>query len=421
VMIAYRVLVVLLVLVCSIQCETKNRPLVVAHRGTPSHRVEETFPSYELAVSYQADFIESDLCVTSDRVLVLRHECNLDETTDVADHPEFADRQKRAAYGRRSLNAEATGWYTENFTLAEIRTLRTKERLSEDVRTHAYDRLYQIITLDEFLQNALALRGQKSFPPSPCGESSEEAPTPIGVYIETKTPAYFKAIMPDFDFEGAVLSTLEKFGYKERCEQVLSLKDSDPHSWVKQCGVILQSFENNLASLENCPYPRVQLLENDGVQPDTGKLYTDLMTDQELTKIKEWAVGIGPAKDSCLNYTTYTSTGLIERAHSVGLMVHPYTFRPEPYYMKGAFDDNPTEEFYAFFDLGVDGVFTDSCDIAYSAVNDYYYEPSEATNILKYFFYALTSLVIVLFVVGVFATVVIYLKRRSSKKYESFE
>ena len=174
--------------------------------------------------------------------------------------------------------------------------------------------------MDEYLQLAAALQNATSKPPS-----CNNAPS-FGVYIETKNPSYFRSL--GFNMEQMLLDTLQKWGYEDRCSK--STSDlSDPAGFISSCGVILQSFENNLANLTYTPYPLIQLLSGDPdeVQVDTGKTYGYLMSDAGLQEIATWADGIGPDKTTVINYNdpSYPSLGLLERAHSNNLYVLLYS------------------------------------------------------------------------------------------------
>ena len=153
-----------------------DRPIVIAHRGCPGHRLEHTRPSYDLAIDEGADYIEPDVVATSDGHLVVRHENEISSTTDVADHAEFADRRTTKTVD----GTENDGWFTEDFTLAELKTLRATERIP-DVRPDnvPLGGIEEILTFDEVVEIA--------------EEGSVRRGTPVGVYVETKHPTYFAA------------------------------------------------------------------------------------------------------------------------------------------------------------------------------------------------------------------------------------
>jgi glycerophosphoryl diester phosphodiesterase len=289
-----------------------KRPIVIAHRGASGYRPEHTLASYELAIEMGADFIEPDLVPTKDGVLVARHENEISETTDVAARPEFADRRTT----KRIDGLEVAGWFTEDLTLAEIKTLRAKERLP--FRDPSWNGRFEVPTLAEVLE--LARRKN------------------CGIYPETKHPTYFRSI--GLPLEETLVETLHAAGYRGR---------SAP--------VYVQSFESgNLKVLRRMTdLPLVQLLDMEGGPFD-------------LAEIATYADGIGPNKrlivparpDGGLG----TPTPLIDNAHREGLLVHPWTFRSEERFLAPAYQGEPGREYEQFFALGVDGVFSDFPDVA---------------------------------------------------------
>ncbi|WP_300012277.1 glycerophosphodiester phosphodiesterase [Pseudonocardia sp.] len=324
--------------------------VVIGHRGAAGYRPEHTLASYELAARLGADFIEPDLVTTADGVLVARHEPEIGATTDVAEHPEFADRVTTKTVD----GAEVTGWFTEDFTLAELRTLRATERIP-DVRQEntIYDRRYLVPTFDE----VLALRERLS------AELGRE----IGVYPETKHPTYFAAL--GLPLEPALVKALDEAG--------LNRADAP---------VIVQSFETtNLRALDTeLEVPLVALLEADGAPADLvaagdPRTYLDLITPQGLADLAAFADGIGPDKNLVVSRnadgTLGTPTTLVADAHAAGLLVHPYTFRNENQFLPadlraGTSDTDYGDafaEYTAFFEAGVDGVFSDNPDTAVAA------------------------------------------------------
>jgi glycerophosphoryl diester phosphodiesterase len=312
------------------------RPLVIAHRGASGHRPEHTLESYGLGIEMGADFIEPDLVITRDRVLIARHENEISQTTDVADRPEFADRKTT----RRISGHEVTGWFTEDFTLAEIKTLRARERLP--FRDHSRDGQFQIPTFEEVLD--LALR------------QSAEAGRAIGVYPETKHPSYFRSL--GLPLEEPLLAALEKQGWTE-----------------KDAPVFIQSFETgNLRELrKRSAVPLIQLLDEAGRPWDfteAGDLrtYRDLARPEGLAWIATYADGIGPNKRLIVpldhDRQLQPPTTLVEDAHRVGLQVHPWTFRSEPELLAPGYGRQPEREYEQFYALGVDGVFSDFPEVA---------------------------------------------------------
>ena len=314
------------------------RPLVIGHRGACGYRPEHTLASYELAIAMGADFIEPDLVMTKDHVLIARHENELSLTTDVA--TKFPDRKTRKTIDGK----EVEGWFSEDFTLAEIKTLRAKE--GRPKRSTAWDGVYDIPTFDEVIE--LAQR------------RSAETGRTIGIYPETKHPTYFASI--GLPLERPLVETLDRFGYTGR--------DSP---------VFIQSFETtNLKQLRAMTKVRlVQLLDDfaerpyDLVAASDPRTYRDLMTPESLKEIATYADAIGPWKRTILvenaDKSLKPATTLIADAHAAGLMVHAYTFRDEPDTLAPGYALDPTKEYEQFFALGLDGVFSDFPDTAVRA------------------------------------------------------
>jgi glycerophosphoryl diester phosphodiesterase len=324
----------------------RHLPLVIGHRGASGYRPEHTLASYRLAIELGADYIEPDLVSTKDHVLVARHENDITQTTDVAAHPEFADRKTTKTID----GVEHTGWFTEDFTLAELRTLRAKERLP-DLRpaNTAFDGLFQVPTFQEVID--LAKRAG------------------VGIYPETKHPTYFDSI--GLSLEEPLLATLRANGL-----------DSP------RAKVFIQSFETaNLKELNRkTRVPLVQLVDATGAPYDLvaagdPRTYADLITPAGLAEIATYADGLGPNKDLIVPRDSAGNllepTSLVRDAHRAGLVVHPWTFRRENSFLPLDFrQGNPASPEYLrapgdlpaelrlFFRLGVDGVFSDNADIA---------------------------------------------------------
>ncbi len=284
-------------------------PLVIAHRGASGYLPEHTLEAYALAVEQGADVVEPDLVFTKDGILVARHDRYLSTTTDVADRPEFAAR-KRA--NDDPNDAPRVDWWIEDFTLAEIKTLRARQPFPG--RSKEFDGLYEIPSFDEMLALVAA--------------KSKEAGRPVGVYPETKHPAFFASI--GHDFEAPLLKALDGF-------------DAGP--------VFIQSFEPEiLRRLKGKTTAKLVLLVD-----QAGSGAPTLALEEAAT----FADAIGPAK-SLLLAQGGLFTDYIKRAHLLGLPVHPWTFR----------DDRPNqgmaarEEFIGFLTAGVDGVFADFPDTA---------------------------------------------------------
>jgi len=307
-------------------------PLLIAHRGASGERPEHTLAAYERAIDQGADFIEPDLVLTKDGVLVARHENEIGGTTDVADHPEFADRKTTKVID----GVEMAGWFTEDFTLAELRTLRARERLP-DLRpaNKRFDTLYQIPTFEEILKLVRA--------------KEAESGRRIGLYPETKHPSYFAGI--GLAHQAPLLDLLNRYGY---------MTEADP--------VFIQSFEvGNLKALRAATRLRlIQLVDAEGGPADLpGTRYDDLLTVQGLADIATYADGIGPS--AALVIAPEGATALVGRAHDAGLQVHVWTLRMENPFLPAQYQrgDDPEGRgdfagyVRAIVAAGVDGFFTD--------------------------------------------------------------
>ncbi len=307
-------------------------PIIIAHRGASGERPEHTLAAYERAIDQGADYIEPDLVLTKDAVLVARHENEIGGTTDVADHPEFADRKTTKVID----GVEMAGWFTEDFTLAELRTLRARERLP-DLRpaNKRYDALYQIPTFEEILKLVRA--------------KEAETGRRIGLYPETKHPGYFAGI--GLPHQAPLLDLLSRYGY---------MTQADP--------VFIQSFEvGNLKALRAATRLRlIQLVDAQGGPADMpGTSYDDMLTVQGLTEIATYADGIGPS--ATLVIAPEGATALVGRAHDAGLQVHVWTLRMENPFLPAQYQrgDDPEGRgdfagyVHAIVAAGVDGFFTD--------------------------------------------------------------
>jgi glycerophosphoryl diester phosphodiesterase len=313
----------------------KDEPIVIAHRGASGYRPEHTLAAYELGARQGADYVEPDLVATRDGVLVARHENEISTTTDVADHPEFAGRRTTKTIDGVPL----TGWFTEDFTLAELRTLRAKERIpSLRPRNAAYDGRYRIPTFQEVIDLTRRL--------------SRRLDRPVRIYPELKHPSYFRGI--GLPLEARLVKTLRRNGLQRRSARVY-----------------VQSFEaSSLRRLNRVTDLRlVQLL---GLPASPTGLAA-------LKAIARYANGVGPSKDYIVPLDaqggSLPATGFVRRAHRAGLVVHPYTFRRENVFLAlelrigsdPAAGGNIAAEYEQFFELGVDGVFADQPDTAVRA------------------------------------------------------
>ncbi|MFP5287992.1 MAG: glycerophosphodiester phosphodiesterase [Thermoanaerobaculia bacterium] len=306
-------------------------PLIIAHRGASGYRPEHTLAAYELAIEMGADFIEPDLVITKDGVLLARHENEISETTDVAERPDFAERRTT----KRVSNADVTGWFTEDFTLAEIKTLRAKERLY--FRDQSWNGQFEVPTFAEVLD--LARR------------KSVETGRIIGVYPETKHPRYFRSI--GLPLEEPLVEALHAAGYQGR-----------------NAPVYIQSFATgNLKALRRMTdLPLIQLLEAAGQPRDDPRTYRELASPAGLAEIATYADGIGPNKRLIVperpDRSLGPATSLVDDAHRAGLLVHPWTFRNDEPFLSPDYQGEPEREYKHFYDLGVDGVFSDFPDVA---------------------------------------------------------
>ncbi len=312
-------------------------PIVIAHRGASGLRPEHTIVAYRLAIEQGADFIEPDLVLTKDNVFIARHENDITGTTDVSTRPEFAARKTTKIID----GASHTGWFAEDFTLREIKTLRAKERLPQFRPASAkYDGAFQIPTLAEVI--ALAK------------EQSRLTGRTIGIYPETKHPSYFQSIGKPM--EAKLVAELKKAGWDNA-----------------DAPVFIQSFEvNNLKALKGMTKVRlIQLMDAAGGPADAGKngvaaSYAAMATPEGLRAIADYAYGIGPNKNLIWDGKAAPTT-LVGDAHAAGLRLHPWTFRAENAFLPAVYRSGTdpathgdiTAEIQAYLKLGIDGFFTD--------------------------------------------------------------
>ena len=356
----------------------EQSPLVIGHRGASGYLPDHTLESYALAIKLGADYIEPDLVATKDGHLIARHEPNITTTTDVASHPEFADRETTKVVD----GVAETGFFASDFTLAEIKTLRAVQPLAE--RPQQFNGLFEIPTLREVI--ALAKR------------KSRQLDRRIGVYPETKHPTYHADL--GLRLERRLVRVLRQTGLNHR-----------------RAPVFIQSFEQSNLKLLNrlTPVRLVQLVDANDVAPDgtityappfdrpydwtvsgdpelQSRLYSFFVTDEGLEEISTYADGIGPWKpyivssrairlnpdgtvadangDGLVNETDrelLPPTDLVERAHNHGLLIHTWTFRNEQRRLASDYGGNPINEYLLFYELGVDGVFSDFPDTAFTA------------------------------------------------------
>lgn len=310
-----------------------SAPIVIGHRGASGERPEHTLASYELAIDEGADFIEPDLVLTKDKVFVARHENDITGTTDVAGRPEFAARKTT-----KTIDGIAhTGWFTEDFTLAELKTLRAKERLPQLRPANAkYDGQFAIPTLAEVI--ALAKK------------RSKELGRTIGIYPETKHPSYFASI--GLPMERHLVAELRAAGWDSAAAPVF-----------------IQSFEvNNLKLLHTLTGIRlIQLMDGTGGPADGATLsYMSMITPAGLKAVAAYAWGIGPNKDM-VDKGEGSPTTLVADAHKAGLRVHVWTFRAENFFLSASLKvgadpiahGNVAEAMRRQLATGIDGFFTD--------------------------------------------------------------
>jgi glycerophosphoryl diester phosphodiesterase len=327
----------------TLAARSAERPIVIAHRGASGERPEHTLESYRLGIERGADFVEPDLVATKDGVLVCRHENEISGTTDVASRPEFASRK-----ATKSIDGtEVTGWFTEDFTLAELKTLRARERLPQ-LRGTAHDGRFQVPTFEELLS---FLAAENARP--------ERRGRTIGVYPETKHPSYFEGL--GLPLEKPLVDSLRRHG--------LDRADAP---------VFVQSFEvSNLRRLKALTRaPLVQLVEPQGRPWDFtigrfAKTYADMMTPEGLRDIAQYARGIGVHKNLVLprgeGDRLQPATSLVRDAHAAGLLVHVFTLRAENQFLPAELrkgEDLAARGDYAaeaalFLKAGIDGFFTD--------------------------------------------------------------
>jgi glycerophosphoryl diester phosphodiesterase len=320
-------------------------PLIIGHRGAAGYRPEHTLASYELAARLGADYLEPDLVSTADGVLVARHEPEIGGTTDVARHPEFSSRRTTKVIDGRRVH----GWFVEDFTLTELRTLRARERIPNVRRgnTH-YDGHFPVPTFEEVLTLAADL--------------SRQLGRTIGVYPETKSPSYFAAL--GLALEPPLIAALRAAGLDRR-----------------DAPVFVQSFETgNLRELAGLtPVQLVQLIDSSGAPYDLMVAgadcdYRDLLAPDGMAAVAVYAHAIGPHKD-LLIAADGVETGAVADAHAEGLAVHAFTFRNENRFLPADLRSTggPNEpgdalgEVLRFVRAGVDGLFCDHPDTAVSA------------------------------------------------------
>jgi glycerophosphoryl diester phosphodiesterase len=336
-------------------------PIVIGHRGASGYVPEHTLASYFLAIQYGADCVEPDLVMTRDGVLVARHENELGGTTDVATHWEFASRRTTKSVD----GAAVSGWFTEDFTLRELKTLRARERIPQlRPGNTRFDGHFEIATFEEILALVQGVDGQRAARARQLGLA---APAAVGLYPEIKHASYFASL--GLPMQAPLLALLGQYGYQGR----------DTRVW-------LQSFEvaylKALRAMTRLPL--VQLIEDSGAPFDfvlagDARSYADLITVQGLKEISEYAQAIGPAKSLVIprhaDGTLGLPTTLVADAHAAGLAVNPWTFRLENEFLPDDYRRGEAPggagdlqgELLAYLRAGIDGFFTDQADVGVSA------------------------------------------------------
>jgi glycerophosphoryl diester phosphodiesterase len=354
-------------------------PLVIAHRGASGYLPEETLEAYARAISLGADVIEMDLISTRDGVLIARHDPNLSISTDVAKHPEFSSRRKTVLVDGESQ----TGWFSNDFTLAEIRTLGAISTDAE--RPQQFNGQYKVPTFQEIVDLAKA--------------ESVKAGRTIALYPETKNPTYFREL--GLPLEDKLIAIIRAEGWNSKTAPIF-VQSFEPGSlkYMKRMGLNTRI---------------VQLIDGDGVDTRTGaityaipsdrpydwtqagdkRFFDAMLTPAGLAEIKTYADGIGPWKRYIISVkgtmgpdgkpmdvngdgkvndadaTSFQLSNLVAEAHRAGLFVHPFTFRNESRRLASDYKGDGANEYLAFYRLGVDGVFSDFTDTARAARDRY--------------------------------------------------
>jgi glycerophosphoryl diester phosphodiesterase len=310
--------------------------LVIGHRGASGYLPEHTLASYTLAIVQGADFIEPDLVATRDGVLVARHENEIGGTTDVASRPEFSARRREQMIDGYPVE----GWFTEDFTLAELKTLRARERLPALRPASAKnDGRFEVPTFDEVLQLLAGVNASRRTAGKPA----------IGICPETKRPSHFAAL--GLGLEEPLLASLDR--------------------GLQGAPVIIQSFETgNLEQLRrSCAYPLLLLMDEQGAMSGAAG----------LAQVAAYAQAIGVEKAMVMNGEggPATATTLVRDAHAAGLDVHLWTFRAENAFLPPAMRRGAdpaargdlAAEITMYLAAGIDGLFCDQPDIARAAVD----------------------------------------------------
>lgn len=333
--------------------------LVIGHRGASALRPEHTIASYAKAIADGADFVEPDLVITKDGVLVARHESNITETTDVADHPEFASRRTT-----RTIDGQAsTGWFTIDFILIELKTLRARERLPQiRPRNARYDGMFDVPTFEEiidFVAAESAARGRD-----------------IGLIPELKSTPFFRSV--GLPTEDVFVHAIGAHRYTGSGQLEVQSFYGDSLRMVRDR---IGRSHSNIRLMQLLASGSIRFPAKSGNGDATG--FADMMSPKGLSEIATYADVIGPDTRSIIPLDTTFHLGapttLVHDAHAAGLLVHPYTFRPENHFLaadfrNGAGDatrnpDGSVAEIQRYIDTGIDGFFTDDPAIGRRAVD----------------------------------------------------
>lgn len=332
-----------------------QKQAVAGHRGASAFRPEHTLASYQRAIDDGADIVEPDLVITRDGILIARHENEISGTSNVADKPEFALRKVT----KQIDGIPITGWFTEDFTLAEIKTLRAKERIPANRPVNAtFDDQFEIPTLQELIDLVKQQANVKS--------------RVIGIYPETKHSTYFKAI--GLPLERRLVDQLNAAGYRGKGAAVY-IQSFEPASLKEIRGMtdmrIVQLIDNPLntpapnGTPRNAPY--------DFIAAGSKRTYADMITPIGLKEIATYADVVSPYKEVLIPRTASNELGMptsvIADAHAAGLKVHAFTFRPENPFLPSSLRlpdvnsitqrGNMIAEITAYLNAGIDGFFTD--------------------------------------------------------------
>jgi glycerophosphoryl diester phosphodiesterase len=350
--------------------QDRARPLVIGHRGASGYLPEHTLEGYALAIELGADYIEPDLVATKDGVLIARHEPNMINTTNVKSLPQFASRLRKAVVD----GVEEEGYFASDFTYAEIKQIRAVQAFGE--RDQGFNGLYRIPTFEEVID--LAKR-----------KGREEGRT-IGVYPETKHPTYHQNL--GLALEDRVLRVLQREGWNHRGAPVFiqsfeqaNLKYLRTKTSVKLVQLVDANDVNADGTLDfTPPYDRPY----DWAVAGRAGSFADLLTPAGLAEVRTYADGVGPWKPYLISSACITVVNnacadingdgkvndadrkllapspVVANAHAQGLLVHPYTFRNEQRRLASDYAGNPVNEYLAFYEIGVDGLFSDFADSA---------------------------------------------------------